>query len=72
MGCEDCNCFSGGTVGGIAVCAKTAGQCLCKPNVGSRECAECKDGSYELDSDDLFGCKGTCNLLIIYGIILRY
>ncbi|XP_054719477.1 laminin subunit alpha-like [Uloborus diversus] len=57
LGCEDCNCFLGGTVGGIAVCGKTNGQCLCKPNVGSRQCSQCKDGTFGLDSDDLFGCK---------------
>lgn len=58
MGCEDCDCFLGGTVGGIAVCGTNNGQCKCKPKVGSRQCAVCKDGAYELDSNDLFGCKG--------------
>ncbi|XP_035223568.1 laminin subunit alpha-like, partial [Stegodyphus dumicola] len=57
LGCEDCNCFLGGTVGGIAVCGKTQGQCNCKPNVGSRQCSECKEGYHELDNDNLFGCK---------------
>ncbi|KAG8193252.1 hypothetical protein JTE90_005598 [Oedothorax gibbosus] len=57
LGCEDCNCFPGGTVGGIAVCATTNGQCMCKPNVGSRDCSECRDGKYQLESGDLFGCK---------------
>ena len=63
MGCEDCDCFSGGTVGGIAVCGTNNGQCMCKPKVGSRQCAVCKDGAYELNSDDLFGCKGKLIIL---------
>ncbi|XP_015919728.2 laminin subunit alpha isoform X1 [Parasteatoda tepidariorum] len=57
LGCEDCNCYLGGTAGGIAVCAKTNGQCSCKPNVGSRQCSECKDGYYQLEDNNLFGCK---------------
>ncbi|GFT48977.1 laminin subunit alpha [Nephila pilipes] len=57
LGCEDCNCYLGGTVAGIAVCGRNDGQCMCKPNVGSRECSQCIEGTYQLDENDLFGCK---------------
>ncbi|GFT24269.1 laminin subunit alpha [Trichonephila clavipes] len=57
LGCEDCNCYLGGTVAGIAVCGRSDGQCMCKPNVGSRECSQCVEGTYQLDENDLFGCK---------------
>ncbi|XP_076318955.1 laminin subunit alpha-like [Tachypleus tridentatus] len=30
---------------------------MCKPNVISRQCQECKDGSYRLEEDNLFGCQ---------------
>lgn len=59
----DCNCFPAGTVGGLAVCATTNGQCMCKPNVGSRDCSECIDGKYQLEGGDLFGCKGNTVLI---------
>ncbi|GBN74074.1 Laminin subunit alpha [Araneus ventricosus] len=72
LGCEDCNCYSGGTVSGIAVCARSDGQCQCKPNVGSRECSQCIDGTYQLDDNDLFGCKGRCFLETLVSYILIY
>uniref|UniRef100_T1J097 Laminin subunit alpha n=1 Tax=Strigamia maritima TaxID=126957 RepID=T1J097_STRMM len=55
-GCEDCGCHLPGTVGGINVCNGETGQCFCKPNTGSRKCEHCRDGTYDLQQDNLFGC----------------
>ncbi|XP_026292152.1 laminin subunit alpha [Frankliniella occidentalis] len=55
-GCEECDCHIPGVMGGINVCNTQSGQCLCKPSVGSRRCEACKDGSYNLSDDNLFGC----------------
>lgn len=56
-GCEHCNCHIPGVVGGIGICEPTTGQCICKPSVGGQRCQECADGSYDLEEDDLFGCR---------------
>ncbi|KAK3929045.1 Laminin subunit alpha [Frankliniella fusca] len=56
-GCEECDCHIPGVMGGINVCDTQSGQCLCKPSVGSRRCEECKDGSYNLSDNNLFGCS---------------
>ncbi|KAK7086937.1 Receptor binding, partial [Halocaridina rubra] len=60
LGCEDCGCSTAGTVGGIATCDDKTGQCFCKKDVFSRRCNECKDGTYNLQEDNIFGCIG-CN-----------
>ncbi|GAB6025535.1 hypothetical protein CHUAL_011266 [Chamberlinius hualienensis] len=62
-GCEDCNCHPPGTIGGIAECDQVSGNCICKANVGSRQCRECADGYYNLQEDNLFGCTECgCNI----------
>lgn len=55
---KECDCHIPGVMGGINVCNPQSGQCLCKPSVGSRRCDSCKDGSYNLSEDNLFGCTG--------------
>lgn len=45
-------------MGGLEVCDTKSGQCVCKPSVTSRKCDECKDGTYNLESENLFGCSG--------------
>ncbi|XP_050402328.1 laminin subunit alpha-3 [Patella vulgata] len=56
-GCEECGCFTSGTVGGSTVCeADSIGQCPCKANVGNRKCDVCKDGFYNLVAVNLAGC----------------
>ncbi|XP_042143819.1 laminin subunit alpha-like, partial [Ixodes scapularis] len=57
QGCEDCECHSPGTLGGLRVCDGQSGQCLCKPNVGQRQCTECLDGTFHLQDQDLLGCQ---------------
>ncbi|XP_034151886.1 laminin subunit alpha-5 isoform X3 [Esox lucius] len=57
-GCSNCECNVEGTVGGVAECAQSNGQCHCKPNVCSGVCSVCKDGYYNMQGDSLFGCQG--------------
>lgn len=56
--------------GGINVCHQQSGQCLCKPSVGSRRCESCKDGSYNLSGDNLFGCSGVYQRFLLLNPIL--
>jgi laminin alpha 3/5 len=62
-GCEECNCHIPGTVGGIGICDSKTGQCVCKPSVHSRRCEECMDGTYDLEENSVFGCRGKTNLI---------
>ncbi|XP_042143659.1 laminin subunit alpha-like, partial [Ixodes scapularis] len=57
QGCEDCECHSPGTLGGLRVCDGQSGQCLRKPNVGQHQCTECLDGTFHLQDQDLLGCQ---------------
>ncbi|RXG51381.1 Laminin subunit alpha [Armadillidium vulgare] len=62
-GCEECACHTPGTVGALTTCDMIHGQCTCKPNVVSRACNECKDGTFNLMEDNLFGCSECqCNI----------
>ena len=62
-GCEECSCNLAGTVGGLAVCDSDSGQCVCKPRVTERQCTSCKDGTFNLMEDNLFGCLDCgCNI----------
>lgn len=56
-GCEECDCFIDGTIGGLDTCDTKSGQCSCKPSVQGRGCTECKDGTFDLFAASLFGCK---------------
>ncbi|XP_045509429.1 laminin subunit alpha [Colias croceus] len=55
-GCEECNCNLAGTLGGLGACDTRSGQCTCKMHVGERQCDQCQDGFYSLQSQDMFGC----------------
>ncbi|XP_032815544.2 laminin subunit alpha-5 [Petromyzon marinus] len=57
-GCEGCHCDGQGTLSGVAECEQLAGQCYCKPNVGTRSCTACEDGYFSLEADNYFGCRG--------------
>ncbi|KAK2708492.1 hypothetical protein QYM36_014189 [Artemia franciscana] len=62
LGCEDCNCNAAGTAGGLRVCDTETGDCPCKKNVYSRQCDFCKDGTFNLQEDNVFGCTDcSCN-----------
>lgn len=56
-GCEECDCFTDGTIGNLDTCSSRTGQCPCKPNVDGRSCDQCRDGSFDLYGSSLFGCK---------------
>ncbi|KAJ8032912.1 Laminin subunit alpha [Holothuria leucospilota] len=55
-GCEECDCYVDGTIGGLAICDMSSGQCLCKAAVDGRKCDVCKDGFYNLQGSNAFGC----------------
>ncbi|XP_073731136.1 laminin subunit alpha-5 [Misgurnus anguillicaudatus] len=57
-GCSVCDCNTVGTLSGVAECTQSTGQCYCKPNVCSGTCSVCKDGYYNLQKDNYFGCQG--------------
>ncbi|CAL4059747.1 unnamed protein product, partial [Meganyctiphanes norvegica] len=63
QGCEECSCHTPGTIGGISVCDSKDGQCFCKPDVTSRRCETCQDGTFNLMEENLFGCSACgCNI----------
>ena len=57
LGCDPCNCSKAGILNGITLCDKSSGACLCKPTVEGRRCDVCKDGYYQLNVNNVFGCK---------------
>lgn len=56
-GCEECDCFTDGTIGALDTCETKSGQCSCKKFVGGRRCDECVDGTFDLFGTSLYGCK---------------
>lgn len=56
-GCEECDCFTDGTIGALDTCEIKSGQCSCKQNVQGRKCEECTDGTFDLFGSSLYGCK---------------
>ncbi|KAL4219663.1 Laminin-type epidermal growth factor-like domai [Mactra antiquata] len=70
--CQACNCYPAGTVSaGVLNCNPTTGDCPCLPNVRGRQCDECLDGFWNLDSgqgceacmcDPVGSLNDTCNL----------
>lgn len=60
LGCDECDCYTDGTVGTLDTCNSKSGQCNCKPSVEGRICNECKDGTFDLVGSNIFGCNG-CN-----------
>ncbi|XP_053704727.1 laminin subunit alpha-5 isoform X1 [Synchiropus splendidus] len=57
-GCSNCECNIPGTLSGVAECAQETGQCHCKPNTCSGTCSTCKDGYFDLQENNYFGCQG--------------
>ncbi|XP_053562862.1 laminin subunit alpha-5 isoform X2 [Bombina bombina] len=58
QGCTKCHCGFEGTINGVGECRQTSGQCFCKPNICSHSCNICKDGYYNLEPNNYFGCQG--------------
>ncbi|XP_060569790.1 laminin subunit gamma-1-like, partial [Ruditapes philippinarum] len=71
--CQACSCYPSGTLtAGVISCNPATGDCPCQPNVRGRQCNECEEGYWNLDSGQ--GCEAcncdpegslnnTCNLL---------
>ncbi|XP_051518234.1 laminin subunit alpha-5 [Myxocyprinus asiaticus] len=57
-GCSTCECNTVGTMSEVAECTQNTGQCYCKPNVCSGTCNVCKDGYFNLQKSNYFGCQG--------------
>ncbi|CAH2254292.1 usherin [Pelobates cultripes] len=55
--CKSCNCNVSGTISKNLQCQKIGGQCDCKPHVTGRQCDQCKNGFYNLQPDDSYGCQ---------------
>ncbi|RMB95824.1 hypothetical protein DUI87_27938 [Hirundo rustica rustica] len=57
-GCLSCKCDTKGTVSGIAECRQGDGQCFCKANVCGQFCSACRDGYFNMENANYFGCQG--------------
>uniref|UniRef100_A0A452HN43 Laminin subunit alpha-5 n=1 Tax=Gopherus agassizii TaxID=38772 RepID=A0A452HN43_9SAUR len=57
-GCTSCQCDTKGTISGVAECQQGNGQCFCKPSICGQLCSTCKDGYFNLDHANYFGCQG--------------
>ncbi|XP_072265966.1 usherin isoform X2 [Pyxicephalus adspersus] len=55
--CQPCDCNEEGTVNKSRYCEKVGGQCSCKVNVWGRQCDQCKDGFYNLQESNPYGCQ---------------
>uniref|UniRef100_A0A8C4TQL5 Laminin subunit alpha 5 n=1 Tax=Falco tinnunculus TaxID=100819 RepID=A0A8C4TQL5_FALTI len=57
-GCLSCKCDTKGTMSRIAECQQGDGQCFCKPNICGQFCLTCKDGYFNMENANYFGCQG--------------
>ncbi|XDV45702.1 hypothetical protein PO909_013751, partial [Leuciscus waleckii] len=57
-GCSTCDCHTVGTMSEVAECTQSTGHCYCKPNVCGDRCRVCKDGYFNLQKNNYFGCQG--------------
>ncbi|XP_026718104.1 laminin subunit alpha-5 [Athene cunicularia] len=57
-GCLSCKCDTKGTISRIAECRQGDGQCFCKPNICGQFCSACKDGYFNMENANYFGCQG--------------
>ncbi|KAH7979957.1 hypothetical protein HPB49_012193 [Dermacentor silvarum] len=62
--CKPCDCHRLGSMEG-SECDPRSGQCACKANVAGRQCGQCREGYWNLQSGD--GCEAcNCNLIGSY------
>nr|AJO16035.1 laminin beta-wing chain [Bombyx mori]AJO16036.1 laminin beta-wing chain [Bombyx mori] len=70
--CKPCDCDPHGTTDEEVLCEgetdeennKIAGQCLCKTNVDGTRCDRCKNGFWNFDPNNPYGCEAcACNNL---------
>uniref|UniRef100_A0A8C3D650 Laminin subunit alpha 5 n=1 Tax=Corvus moneduloides TaxID=1196302 RepID=A0A8C3D650_CORMO len=57
-GCLSCKCDTKGTISGISECRQGDGQCFCKANVCGQFCSACRDGFFNMENANYFGCQG--------------
>ncbi|XP_053101455.1 laminin subunit alpha-5 isoform X2 [Hemicordylus capensis] len=57
-GCMSCQCDTMGTIAGVAECQQGDGHCFCKPNICGQFCSACREGYYNFQSGNYFGCQG--------------
>uniref|UniRef100_A0A8C3NNQ5 Laminin subunit alpha 5 n=1 Tax=Cyanoderma ruficeps TaxID=181631 RepID=A0A8C3NNQ5_9PASS len=57
-GCLSCKCDTKGTISRIAECRQGDGQCFCKANVCGQFCSACRDGYFNMENANYFGCQG--------------
>lgn len=55
-GCKACNCLPAGSRNNRPDCDTLAGNCQCKQNVEGRNCEKCKEGFFQIDATNEFGC----------------
>uniref|UniRef100_A0A8D2NNY2 Laminin subunit alpha 5 n=1 Tax=Zosterops lateralis melanops TaxID=1220523 RepID=A0A8D2NNY2_ZOSLA len=57
-GCLSCKCDTKGTISGVTECRQGDGQCFCKANVCGQFCLTCRDGYFNMENANYFGCQG--------------
>ncbi|KAL3869382.1 hypothetical protein ACJMK2_042067 [Sinanodonta woodiana] len=58
LGCDECTCSEAGTIARMNLCNMVTGQCMCKVDVNGKNCDRCRDGYYNLQNTNLYGCVG--------------
>ncbi|MFT7812246.1 laminin subunit alpha-3 [Arapaima gigas] len=57
-GCIECQCDVKGVLSGVGECQQQSGECHCKPNTCGHTCNTCKNGYFQLQKKNYFGCQG--------------
>ncbi|KAM6459617.1 usherin [Liasis olivaceus] len=55
--CKPCECYTAGTKNGSRLCSKIGGNCNCKRHVTGRQCNQCREGFYNLQEFNPYGCS---------------
>ncbi|KAI1233485.1 hypothetical protein IHE44_0004666 [Lamprotornis superbus] len=55
---RSCKCDTRGTISGITECRQGDGQCFCKASVCGQFCSACRDGYFNMENANYFGCQG--------------
>ncbi|XP_056424309.1 usherin isoform X1 [Hyla sarda] len=55
--CLPCRCDRSGAINASQSCDRLTGQCLCKASVTGQRCNVCIDRTYDLSSENIWGCQ---------------
>jgi len=55
-GCQSCSCLPEGSFGNRPDCDTLDGDCRCKQNVEGHSCEKCKEGYFQIERNNEFGC----------------